>query len=128
MSTTLTYGRKVPDAGDRGVPLFQDLEDNITLDDSHNHDGVNSPLLTAQSFVGIPQTILAAGWAAYGGPIGHFRQLVTMSVGFLFNTTKIGFRTTAGVYVYPTVERVTNTTYYVYTTNPALDFVAIYGG
>jgi hypothetical protein len=128
MSTTLTYGQKIPDAGDRGVPLFQDLEDNFTRLDSHNHDGVNSPLLTAQAFIGVAQTILAANWVTYGGPIGHYRQLVSMSPGFLFNTTKIGFRTSAGQYIYPTVERVSNTSYYLYSTDNTIDFIAIYGG
>jgi hypothetical protein len=128
MSTVLTFGQKIPEAGDRGVPLFQDLEDNFTRLDSHNHDGVNSPLLTAQSFVGIAQTILAANWVTYGGPIGHYRQLVTMAPGFLFNTSKIGFRTTAGQYIYPTVERVSNTTYYLYTIDNTSDVVAVYGG
>jgi len=128
MSTTLTYGQKIPNAGDRGVPLFQDLEDNFTRLDSHNHDGVNSPLLTAQAFVGIVATILAANWVTYGGPIGHYRQLVTMEPGFVFDNTKIGFRTTSGQVIYPTVERVTNTTYYVYTTNNSIDYIALYGG
>jgi len=128
MSTTLTYGQKIPSAGDRGVPLYQDLEDNFTRLDGHNHDGVNSPTLTAQVFVGIIQTILLANWVTYGGPIGHYRQLVTMSPGFLFNSSKISFRTTSGQYIYPTVERVTNLTYYVYTTDNTQDFIAVYGG
>lgn len=128
MSIVLTFGQKIPEAGDRGVPLFQDLEDNFTRTDSHNHDGVNSPLLTAQSFVGVSQTILAASWVTYGGPIGHYRQLVTMAPGFLFNTTKVGFRTSDGKYIYPTVERVSNTTYYLYTIDNTSDVVAVYGG
>jgi hypothetical protein len=128
MSTTLTYGRKIPDAKERGVPVFQILEDNITRDDSHNHDGVNSPLLTSQAFTGIVDTILAANWASYGGPVGHYRQLVTMHAGFSFNTTKIGFRTTSGSYIYPTVERVSNTQYYLYTIDNTQDMLAVYGG
>lgn len=128
MSITLTYGQKIPEPNDRGAPLFQDLEDNFTRLDSHSHDGVDSPLLTAQAFVGVSETILAAGWATYGGPTGHYRQLVTMASGFLFNTTKIGFRTTSGQYIYPTVERVSNTTYYIYTIDNTQDVVAVYGG
>lgn len=127
MSTTLTYGQKIPDAGDRGVPLFQDLEDNFTRLDSHNHDGVNSPLLT-QIFVGIADTIAAASWVTYGGPIGHYRQLVTMHLGFLFDSSKMSFRTTGGKYIYPSVERVTNLTYYIYTTDNTQDYIAVYGG
>lgn len=128
MATTLTYGQKIPEAGERGVPLYEIIEDNFTRLDGHNHDGINSPLLTAQAFVGVVQTILAAGWATYGGPIGHYRQLVTMAPGFLFNTTKIAFRTSDGEYVVPTVERVSNTTYYIYTTDNTQDLTAIYGG
>lgn len=127
MSITLPYGQKIPEAGDRGAPLFQDLEDNFTRTDSHNHDGINSPLLT-QIFVGQADTILAAGWVTYGGPIGHYRQLVTMHFGFLFDTSKISFRLINGKYIYPTVERVTNLTYYVYTTDPSQDYIAVYGG
>lgn len=126
---TLTYGRKVPEAGDSGTPLFDALEENIALDDGHSHDGIDSPILDPQNFVGIADTITAAGWATYAGaPIGHYRQLVTMHSGYLFNTTKIGFRTTGGAYIYPTVERVSSTQYYVYSTDNTIDFIALYGG
>jgi len=128
MSTTLTYGQIIPESGDRGVPLFEMLESNFTRTDSHSHDGINSPLLTGQAFAGIPATISAANWVTYGGPIGHYRQLVTVYPGFLFNSCKISFRTTGGAYIYPTVERLSNTTYYVYTTDNSIDFVAVYGG
>lgn len=125
---TLTYGYKKPEAGDRGATLYQALEDNIQRVNDHNHDGLNSPLLNPQNFVGTPQTILAANWATYGGPIGHYRQTVTMAPGFLFDTTKIGFRTTGGAYIYPTVERVASTTYNVYTIDNTQDMIALYGG
>lgn len=125
---TLTYGRKVPETGDRGAPLFQALEDNIARDDSHNHDGINSPLLTSQAFAGITDTLLAGNWVTYGGPIGHYRQAVTMHAGFLFDTSKISFRTSVGAYIYPTVERISNTQYYVYTTDNTINFLAMYGG
>lgn len=127
MPNTLTYGTKIPLAGERGVPLFEMLEENFTRWDGHNHDGVNSPLLTAQAFVGVTQNILSANWVAFG-PTGHYRQLVTMAPGFLFNTTKIGFRTTSGHYIYPTVERQSNTSFYVYTIDNTQDMVALYGG
>lgn len=124
---TLTYGQKIPEAGDRGVPLFQALEDNFTRSDGHTHDGIDSPVLSPTNFVGTPQNILSAAWVA-SGPVGHYRQLVTMPVGFLFDTVKIGFRTSGGAYVYPTVERVTATTYYVYTIDNTQGYVAVYGG
>lgn len=125
---TLTYGQQIPEQGERGTPIFQALEDNFTRTDGHNHDGVNSALLTPTAFVGIVDTIPLGSWAAYGGPIGHYRQLVTMHAGFLFDTAKLSFRTVGGSYIYPTVERVTNLTYYVYSTDNAIDFQVMYGG
>lgn len=125
---TLTYGQKVPEQGDRGAPLFQALEDNITRADGHNHDGVNSPLLTPIANVGVPETILAAGWVTYGGPTGFYRQLVTMASGFNYDTCQISFRTVAGAVIYPSTERVSSTTYYVYTIDNTIDFIALYGG
>lgn len=124
----LTYGQKIPETGDRGAPLFQALEDNFTRMDGHTHDGVDSPLLSHTAFTGIVDTISAAGWAAAPGLTGHYRQAVTMHTGFSFDTTKITFRTTAGVYIYPTVERISATQYYVYTIDNTIDFQAVYGG
>jgi hypothetical protein len=124
---TLSYGYKKPQAGDKGTPLFQALEENIQRVNDHNHDGVNSPALTAQSLQGIPQSILAANWVAFG-PTGHYRQLVTMFAGFNFDTCYTSFRKTTGEMIYPTVERFSATQFYVYTTDPTLDFVAVYGG
>lgn len=125
---TLTYGQKIPEAREQGVPVFQMLEDNFTRLDGHTHDGVDSPLLTSQAFAGVTDTISAAGWVTYGGPIGHYRQLVTIHTGFTFDSTKLAFRTSTGAFIYPTVERVSNTTYYVYTTDATQDYLVMHGG
>lgn len=124
---TLSYGYKKPQAGDKGTPLFTALEENIQRVNDHNHDGVNSPALTAQSLQGVAQTILAAGWVAFG-PTGHYRQLVTTLPGFDFDKVYISFRKSTGEMIYPTVERFSATQFYVYTTDPTLNFVAVYGG
>lgn len=125
---TLSYGYFKPETGDRGTTLFTALEDNIQRLNDHNHDGNNSSLLPAQNIQASSQTILAAAWDGTGLPTGHYRQLVTVVAGFTFDGTNIGFRVSgnSGSYIYPTVERVTNTTFYVYTTDNTLDFVAIY--
>ncbi len=125
---TLTYGYQRPETGDRGTALFTALEDNITRLDGHTHDGNNSALLPAQNITASTQAILSAAWDGTGLATGHYRQLVTVVAGFTFDGTNIGFRTSgaSGVYVYPTVERVSNTTFYVYTTDNTLAFVAIY--
>lgn len=124
---TLTYGLKKPETNDTGTALFTALENNLTQMDAHNHDGVTSANLTASSIVGVTQTISSASWVA-SGATGHYRQSVTLPAGFSFDTVKIGFRTTAGIYICPTVEKITATTYYVYTIDNSINFTAIYGG
>lgn len=125
---TLSYGYKKPETGDRGTSLFDALEDNIQRVNDHTHNGTDSAPLTAQSIVGISEDILAVDWVTYGGPIGHYRQQVTVPAGFDFDLVQISFRTDVGAYVYPTVERVSNTQYYIYTIDNTLDLVAVYGG
>ena len=124
---TLTYGFKLPETGDSGAALFTALEDNITRVDGHTHDGVDSPTLPPQSIVGVTQTISSASWVA-SGATGHYRQQVTVPAGFDFDGVQISFRTAAGSYIHPTVEKVSDTQYYVYTTNNAINFTACYGG
>lgn len=124
---TLSYGYKKPENGDKGQPLFDDLAANIQRVNDHNHDGVNSPPLTAQSLQGIQNTILAANWVAFG-PTGHYRQLVTMHPGFNFDTCFLSFRLSTGEYIYPTVEKFSATQYYVYTTDNTQGFVVTHGG
>jgi hypothetical protein len=124
---TLTYGFKKPQTGDSGASLFTALEDNITRVDGHTHDGVDSAALPAQSIIGVPQTISNADWVAHGAA-GHYRQQVTVPSGFDFDNVQISFRTSAGAYIHPTVEKVSDTQYYIYCTNNAIDIVAVYGG
>jgi hypothetical protein len=124
---TLTYGLKRPATGDQGASLFTALEDNITQLDGHTHNGTNSALLPAQSIVGVSQTISSASWIA-NGATGHYRQAVTLPAGFAFDTVTISFRTTAGAYIIPTIEKISATQYYVYTIDNTINFTAIYGG
>lgn len=124
---TLTYGLKRPETGDAGTSLFTALEDNITQIDAHTHNGTDSPLLPAQSIEAVAQTISSASWVA-SGATGHYRQTVTMPAGFDFDEVQIGFRTTAGIVIMPTVEKVNDTSYRVYTTDNTINFIAVYGG
>ena len=124
---TLTYGLKRPETGDSGTVLFTALEDNITQLDSHTHNGVNSPALTAAAIVGTTQSVASGSWLA-SGATGHYRQQVTVPAGFDFDVVQIGFRTAAGAVIFPTVERVSDTQYLVYTTDNTQTFTAIYGG
>lgn len=125
---TLSYGFLLPQSGDKGSSLWSALESNISRVNDHDHDGTNSAHLSASTIQSTQQAISAANWAAYGGPTGHYRQLVTMAAGYEFDLKNVQFRTTAGEYVYPTVAKVSPTTYYIYSIDPNLDLVANYGG
>jgi len=127
MSSTLSYGVYLPSTGDSGAALFTGLEGDLTQLNDHTHNGVNSAQLSATSVVGTTQSILAAAWVA-SGATGHYRQSVTLPAGYSFDTVQIGFRTAAGIYIMPTVERISATQFYVYTTDNSLTFTAVYGG
>lgn len=124
---TLSYGYKLPEDGDKGNTLFTALEDNIERLNDHNHDGANSPPLTATSIVGVAQNISSGSWVA-NGPTGFYRQLVTLPAGFSFDLVHISMRDSSGNYVYAEIEKVSATQYYVYTIDNTLGFVAVYGG
>lgn len=129
MATTLSYGYILPSTGDSGTALFTALENNITRLNDHTHDGTDSPPLPAQSIAGVSQTISSASWVA-SGAAGHYRQAVTVPSGFDFDEVQISFRVpgSTGAYIHPTVERISDTQYYVYTTDNTINFTAVYGG
>jgi hypothetical protein len=125
---TLTYGRKKPEAGDKGSTFFAALEDNIDRDDAHNHDGTNSPKIPSTSVEATSATILAASWVDLGS--STYRQLVSVPSGMDFDKCEISFRITngsdAGARIYPSVVKVSSTTYYVYVNDNTLELKAVY--
>jgi hypothetical protein len=123
---TLSNGYKKPQTNDKGSTLFTALEFDIQRLNDHNHDGSNSNKLDATSITTVAATILAANWVAFG-PTGHYRQQVTLPAGLDFDQISISMRTSAGAYIYATIEKVSATQYYVYTTDNTLDFMAAYG-
>lgn len=124
---TLSYGFKKPQSGDQGATFFTDMETNVQKMNDHTHNGTDSASLPAQSVLGVPQTVALGSWVAHGAT-GHYRQQVTVPAGFDFDNVQISFRTSAGAVIYPTVEKVSDTQYYVYTTDNTIDFIAVYGG
>jgi hypothetical protein len=126
---TLSKGYQKPQTNDSGAEWFPALEDDIQRLNDHNHDGVNSELLTAASSVAVVQDVLAAAWTAFA--TDTYRQLVTLPILALplslsFDTCAIQFRTAAGAIIYPTVEKVTSTSYYVYINDNTLALKAVY--
>lgn len=126
---TLTYGYKKPQDGDKGQVVFDAIEEDIQRANDHTHNGTDSAPLPAQSILGITQAIASADWVA-NGATGFYRQLVTVPAGFDFDKVHISVRTSgsSGEYVYPQIERVSTTQYYIYTIDNSQAFVACYGG
>lgn len=124
---TLSYGYKKPETNDKGPTVFPALQNNIQQINDHDHDGSNSAKLTATSVVSVSATIPLGSWVAFG-PTGHYRQQVTLPAGFSYDTVNMGFRLTNGTQIYPTVEKISATQYYVYTIDNTIDFKALYGG
>lgn len=118
---TLSYGYLKPQSPDTGDVFFPALAADIQQLNDHTHDGVTSAPLAAQT-----QSILAANWAA--APIGGgvYRQLLTVPAGMSFDVAQIWWKLSSGQYVYPSVERVSATTYYVYTNDNSLTYTAYY--
>lgn len=68
MPTTLTYSRKKPSDGDDSASWFDSLQDNIDINDTHNHDGSNSALLSASAISKESVVNISAGdWAGSAG-------------------------------------------------------------
>ena len=118
---TLSYGYLKPDNPDTGDQFFPAMEFNIQRLNDHNHDGSNSAPLTTVS-----QNILPGSWVA--APIGGglYRQLVTIPAPFDYDVCAIFFKLSTGEVVYPSVERVSTSAYYVYTNDNSLTYVAYY--
>lgn len=119
----MTYGYKKPQTRDTGSVLFAALEDNIQQLNDHTHNGTNSSKLTAAAVVASTQSILAAAWVATSQ--GNYRQLVTLS-GLLYDEINIGMRNSSGHIVAAQIEKVSASTYYVYTNDNATGFTAVY--
>lgn len=136
MADTLTYGRVRPETGDTGDIWFEALEDNIDLDDAHDHDGTDSALLPPSSFAKFTSTIAAADWSDDGG--GNYSKVVTVPAGIsgaaTYNDIKyyeiicqIGTAgSTFGDRIYPVIERESSTTFTVRVNDNTLDVLIYY--
>ena len=124
MSTTLTYGYKKPDTGDKGSSFFPDLEDNIDRLNGHSHDGNDSVKLPPTSLSKSSQTIASTSWVATSG--GTYKQTVTMPSGILYDDVIMMFKVSDDI-IHPTVEKVTASTYDIYINDNSVDVMAIYG-
>lgn len=121
----LSMGYKLPEAGDKGSVWFPALEDDIEQLNDHNHNGTNSQLISAGSLSTGSATAAAVDWVSQGG--GLYRQLVTCPSGFTYDTSNISVRlASSGHVVYPNIEKVSSTTFYVYTNDNSAAFSILF--
>lgn len=129
MGTTLTYGRQKPTTGDRD--FWEQLEDNIILDDAHDHDGVDSPQLSPKNFSKSTASIASGSWAAVSGQAGTYKQTITVPTGYSVDSMQVKFYITsggqAGYEVFPTVRKASGTTYDLFTNDNSVGYTAVYG-
>lgn len=121
---TLSYGYKRPQTGDQGSTLFTALADNITRLNDHDHDGSDSAQLSAASVIAITATIAAGSWSATSQ--GNYRQLVTLPGTLDYDEINIGIKNSSGHWVFPTIEKVSDNSFYVYTNDNSTLFTAVY--
>lgn len=111
---TLSYGLKQPEDDDTGDAFFAAMSENMVQLDGHNHDGETSaPLATRQV------TAPASAWAASGLV---FRQIIQVPEGLEYDTVCIWVRKTTGEAAYPDMERIDASSFYLYTSDAALEY------
>lgn len=117
---TLSKTYKKPQNPDTGDVWFPAMETNIQLLNDHNHDGVTSQFLASTS-----QSIVAASWLVFGAG-GLYRQLLTVPVGMSYDSCEIWVLRSSGERVYATLERVSSTTFYLYTNDNTMNYTVLY--
>lgn len=125
---TLSFGYLKPETGDKGSVWFPALEDNIQQLNDHTHDGITSSKISAGAIEALTQTLTFGNWNLVVA--GTYRQLVTMPGALQFDTAPKRFVLDTAPYVgheiFPSIEKVTANTFYVYINNNTLNLKVIY--
>lgn len=137
MSTTLTYTRIKPATGDAASTWMSALENNVSIDDAHTHDGVTSAFLPISALnKSASSTIAAADWSSDGG--GNYSKVVTVPAvisgaatynDIIYYSTICKINTAGGTYgdvIYPQIERESATTFTVRVNDNTLDVIIFY--
>lgn len=121
---TLSYGYQQPENGDKGSVWFPAMNDNITQLNDHDHDGVDSALLSAKNIQKGAVTIQAASWTA--DVTGRYKQTVTVPTGFNMDDYSITVRISGSHIIYPTIDRASSSSFIIYTPDNTLTYVAVF--
>lgn len=110
---TLTYGRKKPEDLDPGSIFWDALADNITLDDSHDHDGTDSARILTSNLTRGSVTVTSAAWTANAD--GTYKKSVTMPGAHTWGACQVQvFRTSDNAQIAATIVRTAATTFDLY--------------
>ena len=121
----LSYGFQNPENGDRGAVWFAALNADIVKMNDHTHDGSNTAQLNTGNMIGGSVSILAAAWTADG--TGRYKQTVTCPAGFTIDSYAVKFSlTSTGHIIYPSIEKVSATTFIIYTLDNSLAYTAVF--
>lgn len=120
----LSYGFKRPDDGDAGSIWFPALYDCITQLNSHDHDGTDSALITSAYIQKGTVTVSSGSWSSIS--TGKYRQLVTVPSGFNMSDFSITTYLSTGDLIHPTIEKVSSTTFYIYTLDNTLTYTVVF--
>jgi hypothetical protein len=104
-----------PEDGDSGDLWFQALADNISKINDHAH---------------VPNKTLTADSANWGADLGNneFKQTLTVPSGKNYDDVAIQVRISTGEVIYPTIEKVTGTTFDIFTNDATLTYQILFIG
>lgn len=88
MATTLSKGYILPETGDTGDIWFPALEDNITLSNSHDHDGTDGERIQPFNLNRSLVVVTSASWTSEGE--GLFSKTVTLPTGYSMDASATG--------------------------------------
>lgn len=122
---TLSYGYKQPEDGDIGSVFFPALNDNIAQLNNHNHDGVTSAPIPSSAIASGTVSLTSGAWTLVS--TGLYSQTVTVPTGFSYVNNVIQIKNAANdQIIFPTHEKVTATTFRVFTYDNTLNMTAVF--
>lgn len=120
---------QIPSPADRGTTFCPAISSNFASLDTHSHNGLDSPLISAKSLAKGTINILSTSWIACGE--NEFSQIVTMPSGYLFDSSIIRFIISSGDFVGCEVslspKKISTNSFEVYTSFPNLNLKVILG-
>lgn len=120
----LSYGFQQPENGDPGSIWFPALNADIQKMNDHTHNGINSAPISFADLAGGEVTIPSGSWVL--DVAGRYKQAVATPAGFDMDNFNVQVRITGGDIIYPSMTRLTGTSFEIYTLDNTLDLTAVF--